>query len=88
MKPPPGLELTNSNQVWLLQKSLYGLKEASRQWHANLSSTLRDKGYNSSKNGYSLFYKHSGSYVTFVVVYVADILWSCTSTKEPLKTYK
>lgn len=74
MKPPPGLKLTNPNQVCLLQKSLYGLKQASRQWHAKLSSALRDKGYHSSKNDYSLFYKHSGSYVTFVALYIDDIM--------------
>lgn len=74
MKPPPGLILQNKNQVCKLQKSLYGLKQASRQWYSKLSSALKDKGYQHSKDDYSLFHKTMGSYVTFIVVYVDDIM--------------
>ena len=74
MKAPPGLQLSNPNQVCLLKKSLYGLKQASRQWYAKLSSALKDKGFVHSKNDYSLFHKKVGSNVTYVAVYVDDIM--------------
>ena len=74
MKPPPGLKMSNPNQVCKLQKSLYGLKQASRQWHARLSSTLKNIGYQNSKNDYSLFFRNIGCHVTFVDVYVDNIM--------------
>ena len=82
MKPPPGLDLPNSNQVCKLQKSLYGLKQASRQWYAKLSSALRDKGYQHSKNDYSLFYKTMGNSVTYVAIYVDDIMVTGNQEEE------
>ena len=73
MKMPEGIPNPH-NKVCKLQKSLYGLKQASRQWHSKLADFLKHQGYTQSKNDYSLFLKSSSSHLTIVAVYVDDIL--------------
>lgn len=57
-----------------LNKSLYGLKQASRQWFAKLTCALLQAGYTQSKADYSLFVSQSSTSYTAVIVYVIDIL--------------
>jgi len=73
MEPLQGLAIPFSNIVCKLMKSLYGLKEASRQWYAELSDTLRDIRIQHSKTDYSLFCKQQGNSIVLLVVYADDI---------------
>ena len=57
-----------------LQKSLYGLKQASQNWFSKLSHALQEAGFSQSKADYSLFTWITTASSTYVLVYVDDIL--------------
>jgi hypothetical protein len=82
MSVPDGVQCDKPNQVCKLQKSLYGLKQASRQWYAKLTSLLVKEGYKQSNADHSLFTLSQQDDFTALLIYVDDIILSGTSLHE------
>ncbi|CAH9101134.1 unnamed protein product [Cuscuta europaea] len=82
MQPPPGYLSPNDTRVCKLTKSLYGLKQASRQWFCKLSDSLKLLGYKQSKADFSLFTKITEHSFTAILVYVDDLILGGNSMKE------
>nr|GEW60625.1 retrovirus-related Pol polyprotein from transposon TNT 1-94 [Tanacetum cinerariifolium] len=74
MKTPKGFSKEGETRVCLLQKYLYGLKQASKNWYKNLTSFLLSLNFEQSKTDYSLFtYQKVGVYVA-ILIYVDDVI--------------
>ncbi|KAH0738218.1 hypothetical protein KY290_036923 [Solanum tuberosum] len=74
MHVPQGFSSQGEKQVCRLHKSLYGLKQASRQWNLKLTEALINSGFTQSHFDYSLFTKKVEERVVIILVYVDDIL--------------
>lgn len=79
MKIPPGYadligESLPPHAVCRLHKSIYGLKQASRQWYLKLSNTLKGMGFQKSNADHTLFIKFASGVLMGVLVYVDDIM--------------
>ena len=76
MQIPQGFShLHAGNQpVCKLLKSLYGLKQASRQWNVKLSQALLVAGFQQIHLDYSLLIKKSNEGILIVLIYVDDLL--------------
>ena len=70
----PGFQRQRENLVCHLNKSLYGLKQAFRQWFAKFTKAVHAVGYVQSKANYSLFNRKCGKSFTTLLIYVDDIL--------------
>ncbi|KAK6158321.1 hypothetical protein DH2020_005635 [Rehmannia glutinosa] len=82
MTPPPGNCSPNDNRVCKLTKSLYGLKQASRQWFQKLTSCLITYDFSQSKSDSSLFIKFSSNNILILCVYVDDIILAGNNIQE------
>ncbi|KAK4388267.1 Copia protein [Sesamum angolense] len=75
MDQPEGFTVVGEeHKVCHLQRSIYGLKQASRSWNILFDEVIR--GYDFVKNDFDpcVYKKVSGSSVLFLVLYVDDIL--------------
>ena len=79
MDLPPGYhskgECTfSAPMVCKLVKSLYGLKQASRQWNVKLSATNLAPSFKQSQADHSFFIHSNGSHFTTLLIYVDDMI--------------
>lgn len=75
MTQPPGfVDKDRPHHVCRLRKPIYGLKQAPRSWYMSLKQHLLQTGFTNSLADASLFIRSNGSLLTYVLVYVDDII--------------
>ncbi|KAE8656318.1 Nodulation-signaling pathway 2 protein [Hibiscus syriacus] len=85
MKQPPGFEQfaeDGSTLVCKLQKALYGLRQAPRNWHAKLRNSLVQMGFTASRADASFFVCKRDTGNVYALVYVDDIVITGPSSCE------
>jgi len=68
------IEEGKKHMVCKLKKSIYGLKQASRQWYLKFNDTITSFGFKENIVDRCIYLKVSGSKFIFLVLYVDDIL--------------
>ncbi|CAI7865618.1 unnamed protein product [Closterium sp. NIES-54] len=72
---PPGTQ-------WSLRRPVYGLRQAPREWHGTLRTTLAALGFSSSTADPSLFLRTDPSLPPFyILVYVDDLVFATADTE-------
>ncbi|GJT43845.1 ribonuclease H-like domain-containing protein [Tanacetum coccineum] len=80
MHQPPGfVDSRYRNYVCLLQRSLYGLKQAPRAWFQRFAGYATRAGFSPSRCDSSLFIYTQDSQVTYLLIYVDDIILTASS---------
>ncbi|GAA0161719.1 transmembrane signal receptor [Lithospermum erythrorhizon] len=74
MVPPEGYDQVKSGQVCRFKRSLYGLKQASRQWNNEFTSTLKAYGFVQSCSDNCMFVMSSNTCFMVLIVYADDII--------------
>ncbi|GJZ26942.1 retrotransposon protein, putative, ty1-copia subclass [Tanacetum coccineum] len=62
------------NRVCKLKRSIYRLKQSSRQWNKRFNDEIKKFCFSQNHDEPCVYMKASGNYVTFLILYVDDIL--------------
>nr|GFD19338.1 putative retrotransposon protein [Tanacetum cinerariifolium] len=75
MEQPEGyVDPKYPNYVCKLQRSIYGLKQASCQWNKRFDEDIKNFGFIQNRDESHVYRKASGSDVVFLILYVDDVL--------------
>ena len=74
MQPEGFINPKGANKVCKLQRSIYGLVQASRSWNKRFDSVIKAYGFIQTFGEACIYKKVSGSSVAFLILYVDDIL--------------
>ena len=74
MTQPEVFTLRNGNKLCKLQRSIYGLKQASRSWNIRFNEIMKEFDFSQNMDEPCVYKKDSGSAVMFLMLFVNDIL--------------
>ncbi|CAI7917832.1 unnamed protein product, partial [Closterium sp. NIES-53] len=83
LRRPPGFtESFPTGTHWSLQRPVYGLRQAPREWHDTLRTTLASLGFAPSTTDPSLFLRTDATLPPFyILVYVDDLVFATADTE-------
>jgi Reverse transcriptase (RNA-dependent DNA polymerase) len=87
MKQPEGFEEKGKDWYWRLLKSLYGLKQAGRQWHKKLNEVLEQVGFKRTVCEHSIWVFQRGEERVIIPVFIDDMTIAARS-KEAIQQVK
>ncbi|GJV18232.1 retrotransposon protein, putative, ty1-copia subclass, partial [Tanacetum coccineum] len=74
VQPEGFVDPNHLRKVCKLQRSIYGLKQASRSWNKRFDEEIKRFGFAQNLDEPCVYQKASGSNVTFLILYVDDII--------------
>ena len=74
VQPEGFIDPKDAGKVCKLQRSIYGLKQASRSWNQHFDKVIKDFGFIQTYGEDCIYKKVSGSSIAFLILYVHDIL--------------
>src|SRR3990170_4701823 len=74
MQPEVFVDPKGSNKVCKIQRSIYGLVQASRSWNIRFDEVIKVYGFIQTYGETCIYKKVSGSSVVFLILYVDAIL--------------
>ena len=87
VKPPEGYIPKTPGSVWLMKKSLYGLKQSSKMWNNMLNKFLLENNFTRSMVDHCLYvYRQNGDHI-ILVIWVDDIL-ICANNQSAMDSIK
>src|SRR3954462_13704536 len=87
MQPEGFVDPKDADKVCKLQRSIYGLKQASWSWNLRFDQVIKSFGFIQNGKEACVYKKVSGSAISFLILYVDDILL-IGNDKEFLNTIK
>ncbi|KAG7662228.1 uncharacterized protein J8A68_004238 [[Candida] subhashii] len=85
-QPPSGVDIPEGH-CWLLQKSVYGMKQSGFEWYEKLSKVLGEIGLSRTENKGGLFVGKINGVEIIVAIYVDD-LFMVAQDEDVLNTFK
>ena len=87
MAQPKGFVMKGKEHMGCrLKKSIYGLKQASRQWYLKFDETIRKFGFKENEEDNCIYAKFRSGKFIFLILYVDDILLASNDVSLLLET--
>ena len=71
--------------MFKINKAIYGLKQASRQWFKRFHDFIHRQGFHQSEVDPCLYTKHTSKGITLVAIYVDDLLIASNSSYDSIE---